>query len=114
MTDITQASTPQDFDIPKQYVDEQGRIIHWPRRKNRNYQLNILRYLLTKFELDRVYTEREFNDILKAYHTFEDWAMLRREMYVMGWINREKNGANYERVARTVEDMQPKHRGGEW
>ncbi len=106
MDKVTKQSSPQDFGIPKQYRDDDGRIIHWPRRKNRKHQLNILRYLVTKFEVDRSYTEREVNDILKAYHTFEDWAMLRRELFVLGWMNRESNGTNYTRVARTLEDMQ--------
>ncbi len=104
------STSPDDFGIPKQYADAQGRIIHWPRRKNRKYQLNILRYLLTKFELDRIYTEKEVNDILCEYHTFEDWAMLRRELFVLGWMNRELNGTDYQRVARIVDDMIPSGR----
>jgi|GEM_PF-1282844 len=104
------STPPVDFNIPKQYYDADGRIIHWPRRKNRKYQLDILRYLLTKFELDRTYTEMETNDILRAWHTFEDWAMLRRELFVLGWMDRELDGSNYQRVARTVADMTPRPR----
>lgn len=104
------STTPADFNIPEQYADEHGRIIHWPRRKNRQHQLNILRYLLTKFELKRTYTEREVNDILRAHHTFEDWAMLRRELFVLGWMDRELNGTDYERVARTVDEMTSRSR----
>lgn len=101
------ATHPADFDIPPQYTDEVGRIIHWPRRKNRHHQLNILRYLLTKFELDRTYTEKEVNSILRQYHTFKDWAMLRRELFVLGWMDRQLNGTDYQRVARTVDEMTP-------
>ena len=98
-------NSPADFDIPKQYIDKQGRIILWPRRKKRYRQLNILRFMLHQFELDRVYTEREVNDILKAHHTFEDWALLRRELYELGWMTRESNGTAYRRVAKTIEDL---------
>ena len=103
-------SVPEDFQIPKQYVDKEGRIAHWPRRKHRQHQLNILRYLLSQFELDRTYTESEVNAILRQHHTFEDWAMLRRELFVLGWMNRELNGTAYQRVARTIEEMQPRSR----
>jgi len=96
---------PADFDIPKQYVDEDGRIKMWPRRKKRALQLNILRYMVHQFELDRIYTEREVNDILKAHHTFEDWAILRRELVELGWMSRESNGTDYRRIATTVEEM---------
>jgi len=99
------SSLPADFDIPKQYVDEQGRIKHWPRRKKRAQQLNILRYMTHQFELGKVYTEREVNDILKAHHTFDDWAMIRRELYELGWMTRERNGTEYRRVAKSVAEM---------
>jgi hypothetical protein len=98
-------SVPTDFDIPKQYIDKEGRIIQWPKRKKRKLQLNILRFMAHQFELDRIYTEREVNDILKTYHTFEDWALLRRELYELGWMTRELNGTEYRRVAKTLEDM---------
>ena len=98
-------SVPTDFDIPKQYIDKEGRIIQWPKRKKRKLQLNILRFMAHQFELDRIYTEREVNDVLKAHHTFEDWALLRRELYELGWMTRELNGTEYRRVAKTLEDM---------
>lgn len=99
------SSLPTDFDIPKQYIDKNGRICHWPRRKKRADQLNILRYLVHQFELGHVYTEREVNDILKAHHTFEDWAMIRRELYELGWMSRERNGTAYRRIAKTLDEM---------
>lgn len=103
-------SLPADFNIPKQYIDEQGRIKMWPqRKKKRELQLNILRYMACQFELDRVYTEREVNDILKAHHTFEDWAILRRELVELGWMSREANGTDYRRIATSLEQMADGH-----
>ena len=96
---------PSDFNIPKQYIDQNGRIFHWPRRKKRAMQLNILRYMAHQFELDRTYTEREVNDILKTYHTFEDWAMLRRELFELRWFTRVPDGTAYRRIAKTQDDM---------
>lgn len=100
------SSSPQDFDIPQQYIDKVGRIAQWPRRKKRAIQLNILRFMVHQFEMDHVYTEREVNDILKAHHTFEDWALLRRELFELGWMTREPNGTHYRRIAQTLDEMQ--------
>ena len=96
---------PTDFDIPRPYFDEFGRITLWPRRKKRALQLNILRYMVHHIELGQLYTEREINDILKSRHTFGDWALLRRELFELGWIGRQKNGTAYRRIAETLDEM---------
>jgi len=54
-----------------------------------------LAYLASKFQLDISYSEREVNEILKQWHTFEDWALLRRELYDKGYFDRELDGSNY-------------------
>lgn len=83
------------------YVDDEGRISGWPGKKHRDLQLLILHYLAEKFESERQYSEREINDILRQWHTFEDWALLRREMFELGLLNREKNGSTYWRTPNT-------------
>lgn len=95
--------TASEYEIPKQYIDAEGRISHWPRRKKRDEQMKILRYLVQFFDTGTTYTEREVNDILKAHHTFEDWAMLRRELFELGWLGREKNGTSYWRTNVSAE-----------
>lgn len=89
---------PADFSIPKQYYDQKGCILMWPRRKKRDLQLNVLRYLLSKFESGRSYTEHEINVTLKQFHSFQDWALLRRELFELGWLGRVKDGTSYWRV----------------
>jgi hypothetical protein len=37
-----------------------------------------------------IYTEKEVNAILKQYHTFEDRALLRRELYDKRYFDRKK------------------------
>ena len=83
------------------YADAEGRIINWPGKKHRDLQLLILNYLVEKLEVGREYTEREVNDVLKQWHTFEDWAMLRREMFELGLLNRAKDGSKYWRTPQT-------------
>lgn len=78
------------------YLDDEGRVTRWPTRRNKAAgQTLILEYLATKFEAGRTYTEKEVNAILNQFHTFEDWALLRRELFENGYLNREKDGSTY-------------------
>lgn len=81
----------------EKYLDEQGRITHWPTRKGERLigQQLVLNYLITKFDANREYTEREVNDLLRQWHTFEDWAMLRREMFERHMLGRTPDGRRY-------------------
>jgi hypothetical protein len=79
----------------KRYLDDQGRVTRWPSRRFRSDQDVIVAYLATKFEPGREYTEREVNDVLKRFHTFEDWALLRRELFERGYLSRVTNGTRY-------------------
>ena len=85
----------------KTYMDAAGRITNWPTKRKKREQWLILEYLAAKFEMGKVYTEKEVNDLLKQYHTFEDWAMLRRELFEHGFFNREKDGSSYWRTPKT-------------
>lgn len=83
------------------YLDEEGRVTRWPGRRFRQDIDLILNYLAGKFEPGRTYTEKEVNAILNAAHTFEDWALLRRELFDKGYLNRTKDGAQYWRTPDT-------------
>ncbi|QPC82419.1 DUF2087 domain-containing protein [Phototrophicus methaneseepsis] len=76
-------------------TDAQGRVNRWPSTKDTDEQMAVRRYLASKFEPGRTYTEREVNDILNQWHTFEDWALLRRELFMYQLIARYKDGTSY-------------------
>jgi hypothetical protein len=80
------------------YLDAEGRVTRWAGRKHFADQPLILSYLADKFEVGREYTEREINATLKQWHTFEDWALLRRELFEQGYFNRVTNGTRYWRT----------------
>lgn len=82
-------------DTLTKYLDDEGRVTRWPSRKNKQDQAVILAYLATKFEHGKVYSETEVNILLKQHHTFLDWALLRRELFERGYLNRAKDGAEY-------------------
>jgi hypothetical protein len=80
-------------------LDDEGRVKIWAAKQE--IKQAILDYLATKFEFGREYTEPEVNELLRQWHTFEDWALLRREMFEKGLLNRAKNGATYWRTPKT-------------
>jgi DNA-binding HxlR family transcriptional regulator len=54
----------------------------------------ILRWVATLFEPDRLYTEKEVNEVIKTVHS-ADYATLRRELVDFGWLRRERDGGKY-------------------
>lgn len=89
----------------KSFLDAQGRLTRYPAK--RKPKMTALCYLATKFEADREYTERQVNEVLKQWHTFSDWCMLRRDLYDLGLFGRANNGSTYWLEARqpTVEEL---------
>ncbi len=83
----------------KTYLDSEGRLTQWPAK--RSIQQVALDYLAGKFEADKTYTEREVNALLKQWHTFEDWALLRRELFERGLLNRKPDGTEYWHTPQT-------------
>ncbi|MBD1876975.1 DUF2087 domain-containing protein [Nodosilinea sp. FACHB-131] len=80
----------------ERYLDDQGRLKEWPSRRNRgHFQQVALEYLATKFEPGVLYNEREVNALLNQHHTFGDPALLRRELFERGLVDRVPNGSAY-------------------
>jgi hypothetical protein len=59
--------------------DLNGIIYRWPKRKEE--KMAVLKYMQSKFEKNKIYTEREVNEIIRKWHSFGDFALIRREMY---------------------------------
>ncbi|WP_082659562.1 DUF2087 domain-containing protein [Aureimonas sp. AU40] len=68
-------------------IDASGIVTRWPR-KAADKEL-VLNHLLRHFDGDRRYPEKEVNELLKELHTFGDWALLRRELYETGRLDRD-------------------------
>lgn len=63
-----------------------GRLKEIPAQRKR--RVVVLQHLTTKFDLERTYTEREVNEVLKTFHV--DVATLRRELVDYGFMSRER------------------------
>lgn len=82
-----------NFESLKNYLDVEGRLKWWPSKRSR--QLIALDYLASKFKAGKVYSEADVNELLNRWHTFGDAALLRRELFDDGLINRQQDGAEY-------------------
>ncbi len=78
------------------FLDAAGRVTLWSTKQAGKEQ--VLAYLSTKFAFGISYHEREVNDILKTWHTFSDWPLLRRELFERGFLDRNRDGTEYRRL----------------
>ena len=84
-----------DLSVLKPFLDQEGRLTQYPAKRGR--QLVALEYLASKFVIGKRYSEKEINELLAQWHTFKDWAMLRRDLVDSGLISREGGGGPYWR-----------------
>lgn len=78
--------------------DAHGRLTRWPIKYS--VQRLMLWGLWMRFDGKRRYTEREVNEVLKAWHLFGDHCTLRRELVEMKMLERSDGGAQYRKLPR--------------
>ena len=81
---------------PRDLIDENGIVTRWP--KKRAERELVLDHLVALFEPGRIYPEAEINERLRAAHGFEDWALLRRELFETGRMDRDPRKGTYWRL----------------
>lgn len=81
--------------VLRRFADANGRLKAWPAR--RKFQLEALAWLAFHFEPGVVLHEREVNERLNGLHTFGDWALLRRALFDLGFLERDPDGGRYWR-----------------
>jgi hypothetical protein len=77
----------------EQLLDSKQMVTRWP--KDPKQRLLVLDYLATKFDQSKVYHELEINELLKQWHTFQDWSGLRRELIDRRYMTRNVDGTEY-------------------
>ncbi|HKL11383.1 MAG TPA: DUF2087 domain-containing protein [Clostridia bacterium] len=80
-------------DSIKQFLDSNGRIKQLPV-PNRT-KVPVLGYLAGKFKKGETYKEKEVNEIIEEWHSFNDYFVLRRALVDYGFINRTNDGSKY-------------------
>ncbi|GAA0767067.1 hypothetical protein GCM10008908_05650 [Clostridium subterminale] len=86
------------------FIDIEGRIKIWPKKKE--LKIEVLKYLATKFKYDYSYSEKEVNNIIINWHTFEDYFLLRRGLIDYKFLCRKKDGSEYWRNKEEIHEQQ--------
>ncbi|NRF67910.1 DUF2087 domain-containing protein [Aquincola sp. S2] len=82
--------------------DSRGRLIRWPNKFS--VQKLAMWVLWTLFDSQRVYTEREVNEILKAANAFGDHVTLRRELINHHLLTRKSDCSEYRKLPARPDD----------
>jgi hypothetical protein len=82
--------------------DEQGRLHKWPHKFA--VQRIAMWGLWLRFDAKKRYTEKDVNSVLKAWHTYGDYATLRRELVNMQLLARKSDCSEYWKVAQRPSD----------
>ena len=77
----------------KRFLDENSKVKSWPSKKE--LKIEVLKYIATKFEQGRSYTEKEVNIIIENWHTFGDYFLLRRGLIDYKFLSRTRDGSKY-------------------
>jgi hypothetical protein len=77
----------------KRFLNEEGKLTIFPSKKQN--KMLVLLYLSAKFQPEVIYTEKEVNEIIDQYHTFQDKWLLRRELINQGFLSRLPDGSQY-------------------
>ena len=80
------------------FLNNNDQLVTWP--KKHADKLQVLMYMCSKFECKTTYTEKQVNDIIKQWHTFQDWPLLRRGMIDLGLMTRDIEGHAYMRTKK--------------
>ena len=77
------------------FINSDGIVFRWVKKEAEKEA--VMQYLQTKFEVGKHYTEREVNDILKQWHSFNDHALLCRELFDRKYLERTADCREYWR-----------------
>ena len=96
LPEVVKDLDPKAYDrkVLKDYLAADGSIGKIPN--NRRKLDVILGYIAEKFEVDRIYAEKEVNQVIGALNP--DISGLRRDLISAGYLGREKDGSAYWRV----------------
>ena len=80
----------------KTFLDDQGRVTKWPAKVA--MKIEVIKYMGQFFDENINYTEKEVNQILSNYHTFNDYFILRRGLIDYKILARTRSGSQYWKI----------------
>lgn len=94
-TDPTPAALSATAQKALAQFDPYGRLMRWPNKYS--VQRLAMWVLWMQFDGRRVYSEREVNQVLKAWHLYGDHVTLRRELINDRLLTRKPDGSEYRK-----------------
>jgi len=82
------------------YYDSEGRLLQYPSK--RPMRMLALTKIAECFEMEKKYTEKEVNEIIRQNISFSDVELIRRELFQYKMIGRLRDGSEYWREAFDV------------
>lgn len=82
--------------IKKRIMNAEGRIIRWPKKQAE--QAAVLAYLAQYFADDVRYSETAVNELILQHITFVDYALIRRELFDKGYVDRTADCREYWKI----------------
>ncbi|MCJ7623681.1 MAG: metalloregulator ArsR/SmtB family transcription factor [Anaerolineaceae bacterium] len=83
-----------DRKVLNNYITADGKIKTIPVQQKKLFA--ILHFIVDDFEIGKQYSEKEVNEILERRH--EDFASLRRELFEIHLLGRDRDGGKYWRI----------------
>ena len=74
-------------------INDFDEIIRWPKKPS--VKKIVINWLSNKFNGEIKYSEKEVNEILDRHHSFNDIALLRRELISRKFLSRKDDGSKY-------------------
>ena len=74
-------------------INEFDEIIRWPQKPS--VKKIVINWISNKFNGEIKYSEKEVNEILDRHHSFNDIALLRRELISRKFLSRKDDGSEY-------------------
>ena len=74
-------------------MNEFDEIIRWPQKPS--VKKIVINWHFNKFNGEIKYSEKEVNGILDRHHSFNDIALLRRELVSRKFLSRKDDGSEY-------------------
>ena len=91
MVDERYAITVEEKEKVLSTYFREGTLTTFPSKEKR--KIIVLQHILKRFEVKRIYSEREINDVLKAIYA--DFATIRRYLIEYGFMERSKDCTEY-------------------
>ena len=74
-------------------INEIDEIMRWSKKPS--VKKIVINWLSNKFNGEIKYSEKEVNEILDRHHSFNDSALLRRELISRKFLSRKDDGSEY-------------------